>query len=397
MTWKILIRNKATSEGKLPLVLRITANRKVKTIQLDLVNPATKWNKAKGRFLNNKAGNLWLEKLEKRITDIILESKVNGNSLSLEEFERLFKGESRLTTNAIEFFNMLQKEQENSYKMSNAKAYKDTIKALKDFGGETILFEEITPDYLYKWEVFLRSKRNSNGGIAFKMRELRAMINKAIERRIIDVSSYPFKEYKISKLKLNPQKRALSQEEFNRFKEVDLSNYPPLKEAHDYFMFSFYTRGMNFIDMMLLKKSNINNNRIYYKRSKTGKSFNIEVLEPVKKILDKYEQNLLESPYVFPILLKENMTPRQIQNRRHKVLSRYNRKLKDIGELADIKGVITSYVARHTFATLLKRNQVSVEVISEMMGHHSPEITMTYLKEFDNEVLDKEAIKLLDI
>ena len=228
------------------------------------------------------------------------------------------------------------------------------------------------------------------------MRELRSILNKAIERGYLQQTSYPFKKYKIAKLKHVPDKKALTSDEMRRIMELDLSNHPKLVEARDYFLFSFYTRGMNFVDMMLLKWTDIKDNKIIYKRSKTGTPFEIEILPPVSKLLDKQKKNK-KTEYVFPILLKDGMSPMQIQNRRHKVLGRYNKKLSKIALLAGIDGKITSYAARHSFATILKNKGESVEMISELMGHQSPVITQAYLKSFPQKELDKAAKALLDI
>src|SRR5690606_14581741 len=131
---------------------------------------------------------------------------------------------------------------------------------------------------------------------------------------------YPFEEYKISKLKTESRKIALSLEEYKKIKNVDLSSNPELIEAYNYFMFSIYTRGMNFKDMMTLKWSDIQNNRIFYVRSKTKGKLNFEIIPPVQEILDFYKSQNRTTDYVFPILLKDDLTPIQIANRHHKVL-----------------------------------------------------------------------------
>ena len=162
-------------------------------------------------------------------------------------------------------------------------------------------------------------------------------------------------------------------------------------------MFSFYTRGMNFVDIMHLKKSDIINGRINYTRSKTKGKFNIEIVDNAQKIIDYYKTIQKDSQYIFPILLNDNMSPTQIAYREQKVLARVNKKLKEISKLAGIEKKITTYVARHSFATILKKIGTSTDVISELMGHSDVQITMTYLKEFDNEELDNANRKLLDL
>jgi integrase/recombinase XerD len=399
MKCNILLRKRKNSDGEYPIVLSISEKSKTKLITLGLYADLKNWDLKNNKFKSTyKDQNLILEQFKSRADGIILNAKIQNIAISLESFERAFRGRDiNSSSNAVDFFYDLLKDQVESNKLGNAKAYKDTIKALTDFGGKNIPFEKITPEFLNKWEVFLRKRGSENGGIAFKMRELRAMINKAVNRNIISVKEYPFKGYKVSRLKQNPNKIALSQEELKRFKSVNLEKHPNLIEAHDYFLFSFYTRGMNFKDMMLLRWSDIKKDRIKYKRSKTGVWFDIQINEPIQMILGKYKENFPKSTYVFPILLNDLMTSLQIEYRKHKVLSRYNKKLKEIAPLAEIESKMTSYVARHSFATILKHNGESIEIISELMGHQSVAVTQAYLKDFDKETLDKAASKLIDI
>lgn len=229
------------------------------------------------------------------------------------------------------------------------------------------------------------------------MRHLRMMINKAVSRKIIAKELYPFDEYKISKLKRGNNKIAMSLEDYRKFKSVDLSESPHLIEAYNYFIFSFLTRGMNLHDMMLLRWSDIRNGRIFYVRAKTKVSFSIEILPAVQQILDHYKAQNRNTPYVFPILLSDDLTPQQIAYRKHKVISRYNKKLKEIAKLAGIEQELTSYVARHSYATILKQLGASTDLISESMGHSNVSVTENYLKEFSTEVLDETNKKLLEL
>lgn len=162
-------------------------------------------------------------------------------------------------------------------------------------------------------------------------------------------------------------------------------------------MFSVYARGMSFKDMMHLKWSDIQNGRIFYVRSKTKEKINLEIISPLQDILDYYKEQNRPTSYVLPILLKEDLTPTQIFNRRHKVISRYNKRLQEIAELVKLNKKPTSYVARHSFATILKMTGTPIEKISEMMGHGDVSVTIAYLKEFSNEDLDKENRKFINL
>ena len=399
-TVKMMLDGKPLSNGNYAVYLRILKDRKQKKISLGL--HCKEENFINESFTkqhpNYQLENEMLLKLKSRALEIIRNYQVSQTDFTLVEFEESFRGIKKETEiKVFDFFDEIIDEMNRSGRIGNAQAYKDTKDSLLKFSNNKVVFKDITPTFLEKYEVFLRESGNKNGGIAFKMRELRAIFNKARKRKIIPQDLYPFEEYKISKLKTESRKIALSIEEYQKIKNVDLSNNPELIEAYNYFMFSIYTRGMNFKDMMTLKWSDIQNNRIFYVRSKTKGKLNLEIIAPAQEILDFYKSQNRSTDYVFPILLKDDLTPIQIANRHHKELRRYNSKLKKIVQLVGMNKMPTSYVARHSFATILKMTGSSIEKISEMMGHTDVSITITYLKEFSNEDLDIENRKFIDL
>ena len=221
------------------------------------------------------------------------------------------------------------------------------------------------------------------------------LFNNAIINDIVSVDCYPFRKYKISKLKGKIRLIALSLTEWESFKNVDLTAHPNLQQSYQFFLFSYYTRGMNFIDMMYLKWSNLQNGKIYYTREKTTYPLVVKILPPVEEIINNFHKQKRSTPFIFPILLREGMTPNQIFDRKHKALRKWNKDLKAIAELAGITNGITSYVARHSYATHMKQKGASIEVICESLGHSNVLVTMSYLKQFDNSYLDDENKRLL--
>lgn len=400
ITIRIILDHKKLSSGLYSVALRIIKNRKKKDIALGLKCNIEHFKEERFTRLHPtfKSDNDTLSKHYTRAVQIIENFETDHYDFTLDEFKAKFiETKKYQDKNVVAFIEEIIDELTRSGRTGNARAYNETLNALIKFGSRGLSFKSITPVFLEKFEVFLRENGNQNGGIAFKMRELRAIFNKAIERGLISQDTYPFKVYKISKLKQIKNKRALSKDEFIKIRDVDLSEKPHLVDAHNYFMFSFYTRGVNFVDMMKLKWENIQNGRIHYIRSKTKGSFNIEILEDAQPILDYYRKQQRPTDYVFPILLSNNLTPIQIEYRKKKVLQSYNSKLKEIAVLAKVDKKLTSYVARHSFATILKQLGTSVDMISEMMGHSDVQITMTYLKEFESSELDKENRKLLKL
>jgi integrase len=163
-------------------------------------------------------------------------------------------------------------------------------------------------------------------------------------------------------------------------------------------MFSYHTGGMNFVDLMLLKLSNLynKNTRLSYNRSKTNGLLDFKLNERAKEIVDYYVSRNIGTEYVFPILLNDNLTPIQIANRRHKCITQFNKDLKTIGMLCNIELDLTSYVARHSFASNLKDKGIAENTISEAMGHKDTKVTQVYLKRLENKVIDNAMDSLID-
>ncbi|WP_165499098.1 site-specific integrase [Gramella sp. KN1008] len=399
ITTKIVIRKKKLQDGTYPVMLRVTKNRKSKLLPLGLRARKEDFDgqEFKKSYPGFRKRNSYLAQVKLQANKIIDEFMESEKDYSLTDFADKFLGKDHTNIIVWNFFEQKIDILDRSERLGSARAYEETMLALKKFYPKELKFKEITVDFLEKFELSMRERGNQDGGIAFKMRQLRALFNDAVRKEVVSLDHYPFKHYKISRLKGRSHKRALTVEELKAFSKVDLSEHPHLVDAHHFFMFSFYCRGMNLADMTFLRWSDIHNKKIHYSRRKTKKHFTLEILPPVEKILKFYREQKSTSPYVFPILLKEKMTAKQIANRKHKVLSRYNSRLNEIAELAGINKRITSYVARHSYATIMKYKGVSTDIISESLGHSNLGITMTYLKEFDNTIIDKEHKKLLEL
>lgn len=254
-----------------------------------------------------------------------------------------------------------------------------------------IPFSVITLAWLKKYEAWLRNQDLKDNTIGIRMRTLRMIYNSAIEKGIVSDEDYPFKSYKVSKLSKTTLKRALKKKDIKRVMAYKANNkYQQF--ALDVFAFSYYTGGINFVDIANLKRGNIIEGRIVYTRQKTHAPICIPIQQPAWQLIKKYETP--DSLYLFPILSNFHRTEIQKENRVHKVITKINKRLKEIGQELGIELKITTYVARHTQATVMKRAGVSVSVISDIMGHSSEKVTQYYLDSFGNEQFDKAMGKL---
>jgi len=399
-TIKIVLRNKANSEGLYPLILRVTKERKIKIITLGMESYPKDWDEKESQFKkslpNYNQKNRVILNLKQKALKIIDGFNLEEMDFTLNQFEAKFRGKEQSKITVLEFWVDKISDLNLAGRVGNARAHKDTKTSFFKFcKNQKILFREITVEVLDKYETHMRSTGSNDGGIGVRMRELRAVFNDAIKKGVVDEKYYPFKVYKVSKLKGKGFKKALTRAEVKKIENLNEIENPHLIEAKHLFVFSYYTRGMNFYDMMKLSWENIDNDKLTYTRSKTKGRFTVKILKPVQDILNYYKELNPSTNYVFPILLKEGLTPTQIENRKDKKIKRFNRDLKMITQIVGIDKNVTSYVARHSFATNLKELGVSTDVISQSMGHQNVSITTSYLKDFENDVIDDANEKLL--
>lgn len=398
---KILLRNKSNSEGQFPVVLKIIKDRKVKVITLGISCLEKDWDKANGQFKRSEKNymqrNRAILKKKEEALKIIDDFFLEDIDFTLNQFEVKFRGRKSSKITVSEFWKEKVSDLNTAGRTGNARAYKDVYNSFFKFQkNKNLVFREITPTLLDKYETYLRSRGNNDGGIGVKMRELRALFNDAIRKGVVDEKYYPFKIYKISKLKSKGLKKALTRDEMKLMETLNTEEYPHLLNTKHYMIFSYYLGGMNFVDMMKLKWENVQGDRIQYVRSKTKGRFSVKILKPVKQILDYYKTQNRATEYVLPIILKDNLTPKQIEYRKHKTLSQFNKELKEIAEIQGVTQNVTSYVIRHSFATNLKYAGISTDLIGESMGHHDVSVTKAYLKEFEDETIDDAMSKLLE-
>ncbi len=397
---KTILRKKKLSDGTFPVCLRVTKNRKTKYFKTIFNIPEKQWNATSGIFNKSNSNyiqnNRLLLKFKDRALKIYSELEIENEDFTLEDFEKRFRVDANpVEKNVFNFWKEIIAEMILAGRTGNARANQDTYNSVKLFNISTNLsFDEITPTFLNKYEVFLRSRGGTDGGIGVRMRAIRALYNMAMDRKMVKEESYPFRKYKLSKLKGKGVKKALNMEQVMKIVNLNLKKHCTITNSRHYFVFSFYTRGMNFADMMKLTWKDIHEDRIFYTRSKTKGNFMVKILPPVREILDFYKEHSLGTKFVFPILLRDNLTPTQLENRKKKTIQKYNKDLKEIAKICKIDKPLSSYVARHSFANCLKQKGVATDVISESMGHQNLAITQAYLKELDSSVLD-EASELL--
>ncbi len=244
-----------------------------------------------------------------------------------------------------------------------------------------LMLDSLTPEIMEAYEAWHKLRGNSPNTISFYTRILRAVYHRAIEDGIIEDRN-PFRHVYTGVDKT--VKRAIPLVYVKKIKALDLSLSLPLDYARDMFLMSFYLRGMSFIDMTFLRKADLKNGYVVYRRRKTGQRLTIEWTQEMQVILDKYQEN--PTQYLLPIIKTVGINERcAYRNIGYNI----NRSLKKIARMVGISIPLTMYVARHSWASAAKAKGIPISVISEGMGHDSEATTQIYLASLDTSIVDK--------
>ncbi len=267
-------------------------------------------------------------------------------------------------------------------KIRTSETYRSTLNSFKKYRkDEDIMLDCITSETMEGYEAWHRKRGVAPNTISFYTRILRAVYNRAVEDDIIE-NRNPFRHVYTGVDKT--VKRALPLALIKKIKVLDLSLIPTLDYARDMFLMSFYLRGMSFIDMAFLRKTDLKNRYVTYRRRKTGQQLIIEWTKEMQMILDKYPEN--NSDYLLPIIRNTGTNERcTYRNAGYNI----NHNLKRIAEMVGITIPLTLYVARHSWASAAKAKGIPVSVISEGMGHDSEATTQIYLASLDTSAVDK--------
>ena len=316
-----------------------------------------------------------------RLTKIIRKLDNNGLTYTaddvIDEFNRY--------ANEYSLFNFMEsliaKLKQNG-KVRTSETYKSTLNNFKKFRqDEDIMLDCLTSAVMEEYESWQYKRGITPNTISFYARILRAVYNRAVEDDITE-NRNPFRKIYTGVDKT--VKRALPLTAIRQIKALDLALTPSLDFARDMFLLSFYLRGMSFIDMAFLRKADLQNGRIIYRRRKTGQQLIIEWTKEMQMILDKYPENASE--YLLPVIRNPGTNERCVY---HNMAYNINRNLKQIAEMINLNIPLSLYVARHSWASIAKSKGIPISVISEGMGHDSETTTQIYLASLDTSVVDK--------
>ena len=392
---KVKFRPSTNENKEGTIYYQIIQNRVIRQLKTDYRLFVHEWNEVESSIIiTNSSRQHYLTSIEERIDWDIkrLQSIIN----QLENKRVKYNAGDIISTfqrqDKQSLFNFMQgviAQLQKMGKQRTSETYRCTLKSFMQFREDKdVLLEDIDSDLMLMYEAYLRGRGLTKNSTSFYMRILRAVYNRAVEKDLT-TNRNPFKHVYTGIDKTI--KRAIPLKAIKQIKNLNLSLQPSLDFARDMFLFSFYTRGMSFIDMAYLKKKDLSGGILSYRRRKTGQLLFIRWEKCMQEIVDKYDNPLSE--YLLPVIRTMNGDERtQYQNSMYLI----NRKLKIIGKIVNVQLSLTMYIARHSWASIAKSKNVPISVISEGMGHDSEMTTQIYLASLDTSAVDKANCLILN-
>ncbi len=393
---KVKFRSSTTEGREGTIYYQVIQNRVIRQLKTDYRFFKHEWNNECGFIIiaNNSRQN-YLQSIEeridwdiKRLQSIINQFENKRLKYTADDVISAFQKQA----NQLSLFNFMQSiiaKLKQMGKQRTSETYASTLRSFMKFREDKdVLLDEIDSDLMLMYEAYLHNRGLTKNSTSFYMRILRAVYNRAIEKDLT-TDKKPFKHVYTGIDKT--VKRAISLKAIKLIKNLDLSLHPSLDFARDMFLFSFYTRGMSFIDMAYLKKKDLTNGILTYRRRKTGQQLSIRWEKCMQEIVEKYD-NLL-SEYLLPIIRYTDKDNRlQYQNS----LRYVNNHLKTIVSLLGLKTIISMYTARHSWASIAKSKNIPISVISEGMGHDNEMTTQIYLASLETSIIDNANAQILN-
>jgi len=387
----VLDTRRARFDGSYNIIFRITYSKKVCTINSGISIPTEFWvqnaSEIDRTYPNAVQFNQQLAKKYVEIRHAVLEL---GEEFSMDALKAILAGKPKAKNDITfkAFAEELIAEMHQLNKTGNAIIYQTAVNRFLEFYGDpNISFSQITYTLLEQFSQQLAVQGLKLNSISNYFRTLRAIYNKAIKRKVVDRSHYPFYELQIRSERT--QKRAVLRQDVAKLEQLDLSDNKAAERALKCFLLSFYLIGISFTDLAYLTPKNLVDGRVIYRRRKTHKLYSIKLFPKAEAILNELHQP--GAQYLLPILpndiIEDSLRAKELINQWIKTTNKY---LKRLGEHVGINAQLTTYVARHTFATCAKRLGYSNELIAEALGHeYGNRITNIYLDSFDKAVVDE--------
>ncbi len=345
---------------------------------------ADEWNSAASAIISrtpdSEIANEHLRRELSRLRSIAHKFERNEEKFTADDIINAYK--NSFADSLFPFMRKIISQMKSLNKPRTAETYNAALNSFTAFrNGVDIPLSDIDSDTMRAYEAFLKKRGVTKNTSSFYMRILRAAYNRAIDEEIIEQRN-PFRHVYTGVDKT--VKRAIPLRDIKKIKNLDLSGRKSLRLSRDLFMFSFYTRGMSFIDMAHLRKSDLRNGMLTYRRQKTGQQLSIRWERCMQEIVDRWK-SACDSAHLLPIIGGEDDERAQYKRK----LYYTNRKLKEIARMINLSTILTTYVARHSWASIARDKHIPLSVISEGMGHDSEATTQIYLASISSNAIDR--------
>ena len=385
-TIKLKFRPSSVPETEGTLYYQVIHKRKVKWISTGYHVYPCEWDKKADevQIPPNSERKAELEKMQRQIDwelkqwdSIIVEMGNQHKNVTINELCDAFN-KTKTQKTVFMFLQEQVTKKEQMKRQGTAMTYSNAYRRFKEFReGQDLTFDELTPDMMECYEAWLKDRRLKQNSISCYLRTLCTLLYKATDEGV-RIDSNLFSHVRLSYVKTT--KRAISEKELKVIANLELPEGSTMALARDIFMFSFYMRGMPFVDIAYLRKTDLRNGMWTYCRRKTNQCLMVEWEMAQQKILDHYAHQTKNGSFLLPIIKEEDGTEyKQYQRMQINI----NRALKKIGEMAELKMPLTTYVARHTWASVARDMNIPIAIISEGMGHSSIKTTQVYLNSID--------------
>lgn len=385
-TIKLKFRPSSVPEAEGTLYYQVIHKRKVKYISTEHQIYAYEWDEKAETIVvaaeSERKGTLAMmqckiDKAFKQLRSILDRTERCHKDYTVDDLCKAFIKEQTYKTVFV-FLHEQATKKEQMKRLGTARTYGNAYRRFKAFREDVDLtFDELTPDMIECYEAWLIDRRLKQNSIRCYLRTLNTLLCKAVAEGLLSNRNL-FSRVRLSYVKTT--KRAISEKELKVIANLELPEHSTMAFARDIFMFSFYMRGMPFVDIAYLRKTDLKNGMWTYCRRKTNQCLMVEWEKAQQKILDRYAHQTENGPYLLPIINKEDGTE-YLQYQR--MQTNINRALKKIGEMAELKMPLTTYVARHTWASVARDMNIPISIISEGMGHNSIKTTQVYLNSID--------------
>ena len=396
---KVKLRLSRIADKPGTVFYQLSHKRKVKQITTQIHLLPDQWNEVTERVKDvSVQENPRLSAIRRLIDDdvslllqLIRSYEVQGKEFSLQDIAEAFHN-SRGKSSVLVYITRLIKELSDKGREGTARNYRCTLSCFTKFlCNKDIPFSLLNDPLIQEYDDWLKMRGVSRNSRSFYMRNLRAMYNRAVSRQGIH-QTLPFRNVYTGVDKTC--KRAVDEQLLADLLHLDIASKPRLVLARDLFIFSYCTRGMAFVDIAYLCKSDIKDGYICYTRRKTGQPLQVRIEACVQEIIDRYADATKDLPYVFPVI--RVLDSKKAYSQYQTGLRYYNKCLKMLAALLDNKVNLSSYTPRHSWASIARNHNVPLSVISEGMGHSSDKVTQIYLDSINNSLIDNANSEMVN-